>query len=279
MCLGFDRGECYETRTGEIATCEPGLRNNSSCARAAFPASSLVKHSSSRRKSPTKNLRFGTRRFSRRWLCPAGKSRTPIFSADSIGILRNLQPSMPYVLEAREDPKLGLAAEMLRCRGTVRLELRGTSMLPSLWPGDLLTIQCVAYDEVVPGDIVLVMRDNRFFVHRLVETRRGQDCFSLITRGDAVPHNDPPLAPSELLGQVTGVRRADRSFVPDRRLSPLQSALAWMVSRGDRFRNLALRIHEARLQAGPPRARQAFRRVFGAVRGIPGISPSRTSYP
>jgi len=159
---------------------------------------------------------------------------------------------MSYTLEVRGDLKLGLAAEMLRRRGTVRLELRGTSMLPCLWPGDLLTIQNAVHDEVVPGDI------------------------SWITRGDGVPHSDPPVAASELLGRVTGIRRANRSFVPSRRISLLQSALAWMLRRWDHFRSLALLIHTARLHAGPARTGQFCCGVFGAVRGITVISSSRT---
>jgi signal peptidase I len=157
----------------------------------------------------------------------------------------------PCALEVCEDPKLGLAAEMLRCGGTVRLELRGTSMLPSLWPGDLLTIQSAAYDEVVAGDIVLVMRENRFFVHRAIERKQDRDRLLWITRGDAVPHCDPPIAASELLGRVAGIHRANRCFVPSRRVSWFRSALAWMLCRWDHFRSLALRIHAARLQAGP----------------------------
>jgi hypothetical protein len=51
-----------------------------------------------------------------------------------------------------------------------------------------------------------------------------------------------------------------------------------MLCRCDRFRNLTLRIYAARLQAGLTRSGQSFRGVFGAVRGIPGISPSRTSH-
>lgn len=186
---------------------------------------------------------------------------------------------MPSTLETREDPKLGLAAEMLRRRGTIHLKAWGTSMLPSVWPGDLLTIQNAAYDELIPGDIVLVLRDNRFFVHRLVEKRLGPDSLSWITRGDAMPHNDPPAAVADLLGRVASIRRANRSFVPSRRVLPLHSALAWMLCRSDRFRNLTLRMHAASLQAGPTRAGQLFRGVFGAVRGISGISASRTSHP
>jgi Peptidase S24-like len=186
---------------------------------------------------------------------------------------------MPYTLEAPEDPKLGLAAEVLRVRGTLQLKAWGTSMLPSVWPGDLVTIHSAADDEVVPGDIVLVLRDNRFFVHRLVERRLVQDCLLWITRGDAIPHNDPPAAACELLGRVASIRRANRCFVPTRRVSLLQSALAWVLCHSGQFRNLTLNVHAARLQVGPTRAGQFLRGVLGLVRIISGISPSRTSHP
>jgi hypothetical protein len=117
------------------------------------------------------------------------------------------------------------------------------------------------------------MRDNRFFVHRLVERQQAQDGVSLITRGDAMPDNDPPAATSELLGRVTGVRRAQSSFVPSRRISLHDSALAWMLCRSVRFSNLTLRIHAAILQARPARAGQFFRRAFG------GISPLHRFHP
>lgn len=139
--------------------------------------------------------------------------------------------------EAREDSKLGLAAEMLRgCHGIVRLKAWGTSMLPSVWPGDLLTIESATYDELVPGDIVLVLRDKRFLVHRLVEGRPGRDFVCLITKGDAIPHNDPPAAASELLGRVVRIRRANRSFVPRQRVSRFRFCLAWTMFRWERFR-------------------------------------------
>jgi hypothetical protein len=166
--------------------------------------------------------------------------------------------SMP---EDRQDPKLDLAAEVLRGHGTVYLKAWGTSMLPSVWPGDLLTIQSAVHDEVFPGDIVLVLRNRRFFVHRLVERQRGKDCTSWITKGDAMPQNDPPAAACEMLGRVAGIRRANHSFIPSRRLSRLHSAMAWTLRRSDRFRNLTLRIHAASLG------------------GSAGISPSRTSHP
>jgi peptidase S24-like protein len=159
---------------------------------------------------------------------------------------------MPCTLEMRDDPKLGLAAEMLRHHGSVQLKAWGTSMLPSLWPGDLLTIQTTAPDEVVPGDIVLVLRYNRFFIHRLVASRRAKECNLLITRGDALPQNDLPVPASSLLGRVASVRRGKRCLAPSRRVSPLDSALARILCRWDHFRSLALRMHAAHMQATQP---------------------------
>jgi Peptidase S24-like len=134
---------------------------------------------------------------------------------------------------------------VLRRHGSVFLKARGMSMLPAVWPGDLLTIQRVVYDEIASGDIVLVLRDDRFCIHRLVGWQLGRDCLLSVTRGDAMPQDDPPAAASEVLGRVASIRRGNRSFVPRRRVSMLHSTLAWMLCRWSRFRSLALRIHGA----------------------------------
>ena len=183
------------------------------------------------------------------------------------------------MLEAPGETKLGLAAEALRVRGTLHLKVGGTSMLPAVWPGDLVTIRSVADDEVVPGDILLVLRDNRFFVHRLVERRLVQDCLLLIMRGDAMPRNDPPAAASQLLGRVTLIRRGHRSFVPNRRISVFQSVLAWVLCHCGRFRNLMLNIHAARMQPSAGFAGQFFSGLFGLVRMTSDISTSPTPRP
>jgi signal peptidase I len=206
-----------------------------------------------RRRNNIKTPRFAMSGFSKPWRWLAARSRTPIFSAGSTGILRSLLSSMPYAQpctpESREDLKLDLATELLRSLGTVTMKTWGTSMLPALWPEDLLTIQSAAHDEVASGDIVLVLRDNRFFVHRLIEKRKVGDRCAWITRGDAMPQDDPPAAEFELLGRVTGIRRGNRAFVPSRQVSLPNSALAWTLCRWDRARGLALRMHAARMQA------------------------------
>ncbi len=173
---------------------------------------------------------------------------------------------MPYTMDTHEeDPKVGLAAEMLQDYGEVRLKAWGTSMLPSVWPGDLLTIQRVAHDELAPGEIVLVLRDNRFVIHRLIKRRQDEGCISWITKGDAVPGDDPPARASELLGRVAWIHRGHRILAPSRQVSPFHSAFAWALCHSDRFRSLTLRLHAARFQAGVP--------------GVAGAFPSHTSYP
>lgn len=151
-------------------------------------------------------------------------------------------------------------------------------MLPSVWPGDLLTIQSAGFDEVVHGDIVLVLRDNRPLVHRLIHKQRTEDSVSWITKGDAMPHNDPPATASQMLGRVACIRRANRSFVPSRRTSRFHFVLAWTLFRWARFRTLMLRIHAAVLRFTQTRPGIPSRAVFGAARGIPGNSPSPTSH-
>jgi hypothetical protein len=186
---------------------------------------------------------------------------------------------MPPMPKGREDPKLSLAAEMLRRHGTVRLKAWGTSMLPSVWPGDQLTIESAANHEVIPGDIVLVLRHGRFFIHRLVEVRRVGDRFWWMTKGDAMPDSDPPIVARELLGRVARINRAQCSFVPRRRVSQTRSAMAWIGFRWDRLRNLTLRVRAASLRASSTQAGSLLRGMFAAARGVFSVSPFRIGHP
>ena len=173
---------------------------------------------------------------------------------------------MPVATEVREGHKLDLAAEVLRSGGAIRLQALGTSMLPSIWPGDILHIEN-KLDEVAPGDIVLIARDRRFFIHRLIEKRRSQ----WITRGDSLPQNDTPVAESQVLGKVCTIHRRGGDVIPDRRVLPLVRMLAWVLSHSDSFRNVALRIHSFRqhgsILVAPPSRRLSWGRLRPHQRG------------
>lgn len=110
----------------------------------------------------------------------------------------------------REDVILELAAEILRSHGRLQSAASGSSMLPSIFPGDVLVVSRASVCSVRCGDIVLFFRGGRFCAHRLVGKAEESGRRSLITRGDALLKNDFPVAEHELLGRVTGVIRGGR---------------------------------------------------------------------
>lgn len=144
--------------------------------------------------------------------------------------------------QTREQNRCSLAAEALRSWGVLRLRATGASMLPALWPGDELTVHSLSPEQVELGEIVLYMRQGRFFIHRV--TRRSftlhETC--LITRGDCMSEDDPPVRRSELLGRVAEVHRSGKTFRPVRRLSSPRRLVALLLCHWGLFRRVALRL-------------------------------------
>jgi signal peptidase I len=138
-----------------------------------------------------------------------------------------------------------LAEEVVRVFGEVRLRVFGTSMAPSLLPGDLVSIQRASIEDVSPGEIVLFLQKGRLFVHRVVQ-RNAPDAgmgfgeSRLITRGDRLLHEDPPVSASELLGRVVGIERDNRKIeLPAHGSNPL---MARALQSSDRATYLYLRL-------------------------------------
>jgi signal peptidase I len=150
---------------------------------------------------------------------------------------------MAMTTEVRASLKLDLAAEVLRGGGSVRLRAWGVSMLPSIWPGDLLTIESARLEQITPGDIVVIRQESRFIVHRLIRMEEGPDRTACLTRGDAVSHDDAFSPTSALLGRVTSICRASRAFSPNRQVSPVAGVFAWLFCHWDQFRSVYLRAH------------------------------------
>jgi tetratricopeptide (TPR) repeat protein len=66
-------------------------------------------------------------------------------------------PFAAKVISATRD-KLELAATLLRAGGSIRIKALGTSMLPTIWPGDILHIEGKACGELAIGDVVVVKK-------------------------------------------------------------------------------------------------------------------------
>ncbi len=109
-----------------------------------------------------------------------------------------LEDTASAALSSCSAERSALVADALRCGGFLRLRVRGESMLPVLWPGDVVEIASCSLEEVRPGEIVLALRDGRLFLHRLVRpTSNG-----FLLRGDSMPSTDPQFSPEALLGRL-----------------------------------------------------------------------------
>jgi len=134
-----------------------------------------------------------------------------------------------------------VAVEVLHGSGRLRLQVRGESMLPALWPGDLVEIVACSPTEVGPGEIVLAFRESRFFLHRLL-SEHGRDGF--LTRGDSMPCPDPVFPSAAILGKLIRVVRAGHTVS--------EPARSWSRAIGiffcycDSARRAALWIHNWR---------------------------------
>jgi len=116
-------------------------------------------------------------------------------------------------------------------------------MLPAIWPGDIVTVQAREASGLLPGELLLVEDAGRLRLHRLVanHTSHGED--QLITRGDSLAYDDPPIRAAQLLGVVTSIQRGAAGYAPSRR----RSRLAWLFSSssclGTWVTRAALRLH------------------------------------
>jgi hypothetical protein len=143
--------------------------------------------------------------------------------------------------EVREQRKCNLAAEVLQSSGHLKLRATGVSMLPTLWPGDLLTIRYSNFDQVEPSDVVLFLRDGRFFVHRVLGKTRSEHEL-LVTRGDCMPQADPPVRPGELLGKVTKIQRDSWFPAPTLKLGPFRQIFGRMLCHCNLLRRIVMRL-------------------------------------
>jgi Peptidase S24-like len=147
-----------------------------------------------------------------------------------------------------------LVVEVLRRenRQRVRAEVRGESMLPALWPGDVVEIESCPREELRPGEIVLAQRDERLVLHRLLA---GSGTAGFVLRGDCVRCADPEYPAGALLGRlVRGA--AERRDVPEpgrwARSAAEWSGAKWSRAIGILFcycslaRRVALRLHSRR---------------------------------
>jgi len=155
-----------------------------------------------------------------------------------------MNSSAPFVDDAHA-LKCELAGEVLRSSGTLRLQVTGWSMLPTVMPGDTLVVERISIGAAAEGDIVLFGRDRRLFVHRVV-AKRGPKNAAILTRGDAMPAPDRPVPESDVLGRVSLILRNGEYIKPSRGLRFSQRAVAAVLRRSDFATRVVVGVHGLR---------------------------------
>jgi signal peptidase I len=149
-------------------------------------------------------------------------------------------------MSASEKASKALVEEVVRSFGRVCLRVLGTSMAPAILPGDLVSVRRADLDEISAGEVVLFLQNGRMFVHRVVSRNVASSAGNseescLITRGDRLRHDDPPVSSKELLGRVVSIERDNRNV----ELAPHGSnrLFARLLRASDRATYLHLRLH------------------------------------
>jgi hypothetical protein len=143
----------------------------------------------------------------------------------------------------REIEKIQIAGEILRTNGSLRMRVLGASMIPTIWPGDIVTIQNRMGNDIGQGAIVLASRNGRFFIHRIVRKFESPEGSRWISRGDSMTEEDPVWSDCEMLGRVTKIERRGRSLLAETQLSFFSQVVGRLLCNSNLLRNLVLRAH------------------------------------
>ena len=138
-----------------------------------------------------------------------------------------------------DSAKCDLAAEILRTNGSLRLRAWGSSMLPAIWPGDVLVIQKREIRQVAVGETAVFFSSGRVTAHRVI-CHRGT---FLVTQGDSVPQPEPALTAENLQGVVVSIERNGKAFAPALRPALVARGTAAVLRRSDLAVKVWLRVH------------------------------------
>lgn len=149
-----------------------------------------------------------------------------------------------------------LAGEIVRTFGRVRVRVTGTSMIPAVWPGDVLVVERRPAEKIQRGEIAVAERSGTLMAHRVVSAAPAPATVApgfnpafarptpaVITRGDSQLFADEPLRADELLGTVVLIERGSRARQPRRALGIASRGLAAIARRSSTAARLFVRLH------------------------------------
>jgi len=114
--------------------------------------------------------------------------------------------------------KIDLFEEILKKEGHLGLMTVGMSMLPTIRPGDLLTVAHCTIDEIHVNDIVVIKKDGGLIHHRVykIELNKARPDLSVVyTKGDSNLIPDAPTKASAVIAKVISFKKKTTyHFIP-----------------------------------------------------------------
>lgn len=83
----------------------------------------------------------------------------------------------------------------------VKLKMQGTSMFPSIKPGEFAVIKPIDFTTLRVGQVIVFQEGSRWVAHRLLEIQNEH----FIAQGDSLITADLPIEKTQLIGVVNSV--------------------------------------------------------------------------
>jgi signal peptidase I len=105
---------------------------------------------------------------------------------------------------------LDVATGILHRGYGIRLRVEGSSMMPTIRPGEAVIVKPATATNVKLKDIVFYQTERGVIGHRLVRITNRNGKLVLLARGDADKGASEPVAPAQILGRLVAVERNGR---------------------------------------------------------------------
>ncbi len=119
-------------------------------------------------------------------------------------------------LSADESPEyIEFLINLLKEGKTIRTNLVGGSMFPTIDKNDFVTIKPVHFPDLFPGDIITYRRKNSngpLTGHRMAKKRRNKGMEYIVAKGDANRNFDLPVYADEICGKIIKIEKAERTI-------------------------------------------------------------------
>ena len=106
-----------------------------------------------------------------------------------------------------------LSSEILESGKDLRFTAHGSSMVPFIYDGDVLTVQHIDPTVLTKGNVVFYKtQGNALMAHRVIKvhTLDGKEMFS--TRGDGSPGSEEVIDADQVIGVVVSVLHRNRMY-------------------------------------------------------------------